>query len=372
MNFTLDWQYAIRLILAPWAALVQNSSWIGVIIELVLGAIAVGLFHRIGTHILENLSAPFPFSRRLVRYGHRAGGMAMFFLISQIILRNQTGTLAGIDTAQHLSALAMIIALTWLAARCVKAVGDTIIELNPADTPDNLQARRIQTQTKVLTRSATVLMVVIGSGLALMTLPLLRQIGSSLLASAGVAGLVVGLAARPVLSNLLAGIQLALTQPIRLDDAVVVENEWGWVEEITGTYVVVRLWDQRRLILPLQWFIEHPFQNWTRRTSDILGTVLLWVDYRMSVDALRREAKRICEIAPEWDGQLCVTHVVETSERAMQIRVLVSAGDAGRIWDLRCRLREGLIDFIQRDYPDHLPRMRADVELRTTAGAPSE
>jgi small-conductance mechanosensitive channel len=367
MNSAFDWQQAIRLTLAPWAALLQDNSWLGVIVELLLGALAVMFFHGVGTRILDNLAAPFPFSRRLVRYGNRAGGLAMFFLISQIILRSRPDSLIGLDFAERLNAIATIITLTWLAVRCVKATGDTIIELHPADAPDNLEARRIQTQTKVLTRSVMTLIVVIGSGLALMTLPLLRQIGNSLLASAGVAGLVVGFAARPVLSNLLAGIQLALTQPIRLDDAVFVENEWGWVEEITGTYVVIRLWDLRRLILPLQWFIEHPFQNWTRRASDILGAVLLWVDYRMPVAALRGEAERICSNAPEWDRRLCLTQVVETNERAMQVRVLVSAGDAGRAWDLRCRLREGLIDFIQRDYPAYLPRSRADIDLCTIA-----
>jgi len=195
----------------------------------------------------------------------------------------------------------------------------------------------------------------------LTTLPLLRQIGTSLLASAGVAGLVVGFAAKPVLGNLLAGMQLALTQPIRLGDVVIVENEWGHVEEITGTYVVVRIWDLRRMIVPLQWFIEHPFQNWTRTSSDILGVVTIWADYRLPLDLIRREAERICKAAPEWDGQLCLTQLVDTNERAMQFRVLVSAGDAGRSWDLRCRVREGLIDFIQREYPEYLPHMRAEI-----------
>jgi hypothetical protein len=206
-----------------------------------------------------------------------------------------------------------------------------------------------------------VLILLIGSGFALMTLPLLRQLGTSLLASAGVAGLVVGFAAKPVLGNLLAGIQLALTQPIRLGDVVIVEHEWGWIEEITGTYVVIRIWDQRRLVVPLQWFIEHPFQNWTRTASEILGTVTLWTDYRLPVDAVRQEAERLCRMAPEWDGRLCLTQVVEAGERAMQLRILLSAFNSERIWDLRCRVREGLIDFIQRNYPEYLPRVRIEM-----------
>jgi small-conductance mechanosensitive channel len=155
--------------------------------------------------------------------------------------------------------------------------------------------------------------------------------------------------------------QIALTQPIRLEDVVIVQNEWGQVEEITGTYVVVRIWDQRRMIVPLQWFIENPFQNWTRNNSEILGTVSIWVDYRMPVDLLRKEARRLCESAPEWDKRLCLTQVIEAGERSVQLRILVSAGDAGRAWDLRCRLREGLIDYVQRQHPEYLPRVRAEV-----------
>jgi small-conductance mechanosensitive channel len=176
-----------------------------------------------------------------------------------------------------------------------------------------------------------------------------------------VAGVVVGFAAKPILGNLLAGMQLALTQPIRLEDVVIVENEWGWIEEITGTYVVVRIWDQRRMIVPLQWFIEHPFQNWTRRTSDILGTVLIWADYRLPLEPVRKEAQRICRDSPDWDGRVCLIEVVDTNDRAMQFRVLVSALDSPRAWNLRCQIREGLIHFIQRDYSEYLPRVRAEV-----------
>jgi small-conductance mechanosensitive channel len=204
------------------------------------------------------------------------------------------------------------------------------------------------------------LIILVGTGMALMTLPLLRQIGTSLLASAGVAGLIVGFAAKPVLGNLLAGLQLAISQPIRLDDVVIVENEWGQIEEITGTYVVVRIWDQRRLIVPLQWFIEHPFQNWTRSSSELLGAVNLWVDFRLPLEPLRAEAQRLCSILSEWDGRVCVVQVTETNERAMQVRILVSAPDAPRAFDLRCKMREGLLDFIQGRYADCLPRIRGE------------
>jgi small-conductance mechanosensitive channel len=213
----------------------------------------------------------------------------------------------------------------------------------------------------VLTRVLGTIVVVVGIALALLTFPGVQKIGASLLASAGIAGLVLGIAAKSILGNLLAGLQLAFSQPISIDDVVIVEGEFGKIEEIGRTHVVVALWDQRRLIVPLTHFIEKPFQNWTRVTSDILGTVFLWVDYGMPVDPLRAELRRICEAAPEWDRRLCLIQVTETSEGAMQLRALVSAADASRNWDLRCIVREKLIDFIHREYPEHLPRVRSEV-----------
>ncbi|OWW18688.1 mechanosensitive ion channel family protein [Noviherbaspirillum denitrificans] len=357
-----DWLETLSYAVLPWAFILHHIPWAGVGVQVLMALFAVMLFHRLGTAFLRRVTAPLPFSSKLVDYGHRAGGVVVFLLSTQVILRNVPATLPGLDFVLHANTLLLISALTWLGVRCVRAVAMTIVEMNPADAPDNLQARRIQTQTKVLSRSMIVLIVLVGGGSALMTLPGLKQLGTSLLASAGVAGLVVGFAAKPVLGNLLAGMQIALTQPIRLQDVVIVQNEWGHIEEITGTYVVVRIWDQRRLIVPLQWFIENPFQNWTRMSADILGTVSIWVDYSMPVPALRAEAERICGEAPEWDGRLCLTQVVDTNERAMHVRVLVSARDAGQAWDLRCRIREGLVDYVQRNHADHLPRFRAQVQ----------
>lgn len=356
-----SWMETLAYTVMPWVLLLDRAPWFAVVAELMIGLLATLVLHHYGTAFLRHVTAPLPFSRHLVRLGHSAGGAVVFLLIAQVILRNAPDSLGGIVAIRHFNTLALISTLTWLGVRSVKAIEMAIIERNPADAPDNLQARRVQTQAKVLARSAMVLIILVGSGAALMTLPGLRQIGTSLLASAGVAGLVVGFAAKPVLGNLLAGMQIALTQPIRLEDVVIVQNEWGHIEEITGTYVVIRIWDQRRLIVPLQWFIENPFQNWTRTNADILGTVLIWVDYRLPLQPLREEAERICRHAPEWDGRLCQTQVIEASERAMQLRILVSAGDAGRAWDLRCRMREGLVDFVQREYPEYLPRLRADI-----------
>jgi small-conductance mechanosensitive channel len=350
-----------------WLNDLDHHPWLELTLEILAVLIIVLLCDRIALPILQRLARPFPFSRRLLRYGRQAGRAATFFLLLQIVLRNGEPGLRISPLLLHLTALLTIGTLTWLATRCVKSIGDTIIEINPTDRIDNLGARRIHTQTKVLARSVNVLIILIGTGMALMTLPLLRQIGTSLLASAGVAGLIVGFAAKPVLGNLLAGLQLALSQPIRLDDVVIVENEWGQIEEITGTYVVVRIWDQRRMVVPLQWFIEHPFQNWTRTSSELLGTVTIWTDYRLPVDPLRAEATRICQGADEWDGRLCIIQVTDASERAMQLRVLVSAQDAGRCFDLRCKVREGLIAYIQREFPECLPRVRIDEDAHPLA-----
>jgi small-conductance mechanosensitive channel len=354
----------------PWLVLIREMPWVPIIVQLLAALLAALAVHRIGTRILLRLAAPLPFSRRLVEYGNRAGGLIVFLLFAQLVLRSAPAALPGRAVLLHLCALALISALTWLGLRCVRAIAHTIIEMHPVDAPDNLRARRIQTQTKVLARSAMVLIVLIGSGAALMTLPLLRQVGTSLLAAGGFAGLVLGFAAKPVLSNLLAGLQIALTQPIRLDDVVIVQNEWGQIEEITGTYVVVRLWDQRRMVVPLQWFIENPFQNWTRTSSAILGSVLLWTDYRLPVDSVRRQAEQLCRQSPHWDGRLCLTQVVEAGERAMQLRILVSAINAGHCWDLRCEVREGLIAFVRDQYPEYFPRIRAELEDEPASPAP--
>ena len=227
------------------------------------------------------------------------------------------------------------------------------------DTTNNLQARTIYTQVVVLKKVAMTIIGIFTIASMLMVFEPVRQFGASILASAGIAGIVLGFAAQRSLATLLAGFQIALTQPIRVDDVVVVEGEWGRIEEITLTYVVVQIWDLRRLIVPITNFIEKPVQNWTRTGSKILGTVTLWVDYTVSVEPLRAEVSRILATSKNWDGDVNVVQVIDASDRAVQVRVLVSAGDAGKSWDLRCEVREKLIAFIQRNFPESLPRVRA-------------
>ncbi|WP_373186889.1 mechanosensitive ion channel family protein [Halopseudomonas sp.] len=268
-----------------------------------------------------------------------------------------------INGIQHFNGLAIIGVVTWMGISAVQAFQQAIERHNPTDVRNNLRARRIHTQTQLLVRTLSFFVLLFGLSIMLMTFPAVRQIGAGLMASAGVAGLAVGFAAKPVLGNIIAGLQIAVTQPIRLDDVVIVENEWGRIEEITGTYVVIRIWDERRLIVPLQYFIEQPFQNWTRETASIIGSVYFWVDYSMPLEPLRAELDRLLEKAPElWDGRVKVLQVTDTTDKVIQLRALASAFDAPSAWDLRCYLRENLVGFMQREYPGNLPHLRiADV-----------
>lgn len=233
------------------------------------------------------------------------------------------------------------------------------------DISDNLRARKVRTQLTLIRRILTVIIVMLAVAAMLMTFEGIEQLGKGLLASAGIAGVVIGFAAQRTLGTFVAGMQIAFTQPIRVDDVVIVEGEWGRIEEITLTYVVVKIWDLRRLILPINYFIEKPFQNWTRVSADILGTVFLYVDYTVPLEAIRQELTRLLKDHKLWDGKVNVVQVTNATERTVEVRLLVSAKDAGSAWDLRCDLREKMIDFLQREYPDALPRIRAELEQKT-------
>jgi small-conductance mechanosensitive channel len=236
------------------------------------------------------------------------------------------------------------------------------------NTPDNLKARQATTQIIVLERLVTVAIVVIAVAIALMTIPEVRRFGTSLLASAGVAGLVIGFAAQQSIANVLAGIQIAITQPLRIDDAVVIDGEWGWVEEITLTYVVVRIWDRRRLVVPISYLLQKPFQNWTRSSSSVIGTVIIHADYTVDVATLRLEQSRLLAVNPLWDGQVDVVQITDTTQETVVIRSLVSAENSSKAWDLRCELREKLIRWLQETQPGALPRKRMRIQGSVTQG----
>lgn len=326
-------------------------------------AVGLGLLlHAVIHRIARRLASGFAFARNLVAYGRRPLQLLLPLLLLQVAMGGAPEGLLPVATLRHLLNIALLATLTFLCIRLVKSVEATVIDLHPAGVVDNLRARSVHTQAQVLSRSVIFLLTLVGTAQILMTFPGIRQIGTSLLASAGLAALVAGIAARPVLSNLIAGLQIALTQPLRIDDVLIVEGEYGRVEEITGTYVVVRIWDERRLIVPLDWFIQHPFQNWTRSNARLLGSVYLWVDYAMPLAPLREELERVCREAPEWDGQLCLLQVTDSTEHAMQLRALVSAGDSSQAWDLRCRIREALLAFIQAHHADCLPRLRGALD----------
>lgn len=259
---------------------------------------------------------------------------------------------------QHVLGLGMIGAVGWGVILLVRLLSDMVFARYTIDVDDNLAARRIRTQTQVLQRTAIVGVTVVTVSIMLMTFPSVRHIGTSLLASAGLAGLIVGMAAKGVLTNIIAGVQVALSQPIRIDDAVVVEGEWGWIEEIDSSYVVVRIWDLRRLIVPLSYFIEKPFQNWTRTRADLLGTVMIYADFTAPVAEIRQELLRILQSTNLWDGKVWGLQVTDATGASMQLRALMSAKNGPTAFDLRCLVRERLIQFLQERYPHALPKTR--------------
>ena len=258
--------------------------------------------------------------------------------------------------------VAFIALLGWTAMAAVEIGSQVYLRQFKLDAEDNLLARKHVTQVGILKRAADILIVVMTVATAMMSFEQVRQYGVSLFASAGVAGLAIGLAARPLLSNLIAGVQIAMAQPIRLDDVVFLEGEYGTIEEITTTYVVIKLWDWRRMVVPLSYFIEKPFQNWTRETSALIGSVFLYVDYTVPVEKLREKLMEIARASPLWDGRVVVLQVSDaTKDNTVELRALLSARSAPAAWDLRCEVREKLIAYLQEEYPEALPRTRQEI-----------
>ncbi|WP_443083071.1 mechanosensitive ion channel family protein [Variovorax sp. PBS-H4] len=334
--------------------------WFGPLLAALIAVPLALLVHRVGGMVLRRVMRHAPVVHATLVNIQVPARFLLPLVALQMVWQGAPDDLRFIGSVRHLNGLLLIAAATWLAIRAVNGIADGVLSKHPHDVEDNLQARRVLTQTRVLARSAASVLLVAGASLMLMTFPGARQVGASLLASAGVIGIVAGLAAKPVFSNLIAGLQIALAQPIRIDDVLVVEGEWGRVEEITGTFVVLRIWDDRRLILPLSYFIEKPFQNWTRSSSQLLGSVFIYADYGMPLVPLREEVERIVKAAPEWDGRFFNLRVTDASERTMQIRVLCTAASSSLAFDLRCTVREGLIAFMQREYPQFLPRLRVE------------
>ena len=276
----------------------------------------------------------------------------------------------GVVLVQHLLAIAFVVLLGWVALVAVDVGAALFLRKNQIDVADNLAARKHLTQIRILQRAVSVLVIVLTIGFALMTIDQVRQWGVSLLAAGGAAGILVGLALQPLLSNLMAGIQIAATQPIRLDDQVMVENEVGNIEEITATYVVVRLWDERRMVVPLTYFLQKPFQNWTRDRACQTGAVVLLVDYATPVALLREKLKALLSASPLWDRRVAEVQVTDAKEAKMEVRMLVSASDPGKLFDLRCQVREAMIDFLREELPFALPSAKPEASMAAERGPP--
>lgn len=302
----------------------------------------------------------------LVRHAKRPSGLIAVILALILILPSVSLPDDVKSSVEQLLSLVLTAAVGWLAFSLTRAINDVVSARYDLTAADNLRAREIHTRVRVLQRILAATIAIITASVILMAVPAVRQIGVTLFASAGIAGIIAGFAARPVLSNLLAGVQLALAQPIRIDDVVIVEGEWGWIEEIRMTFVVVRIWDLRRLIVPLSYFIETPFQNWTRKSADILGTVFLYTDYTVPVDRVRAKLHEILQSSELWDGEVWGLQVTNAKEQTLELRALMGARNSSDAWDLRCTVREQLVAFLQSEYPDSLPRLRA--ELAEEAG----
>jgi small-conductance mechanosensitive channel len=260
--------------------------------------------------------------------------------------------------------VAVIALIGWLSMSAVDLAASRYLERHALDIDENFRARKHVTQVRVFKRVLDTLIVIIAFSTALMTFESVRQYGVSLFASAGAAGLIVGLAARPLLSNLIAGVQIAITQPIRIEDAVIIENEWGWIEDIASTYVVVRLWDWRRLVVPLSYFIERPFQNWTRDAASLIGSIMLHVDHAANVPRIRERLESAVRESALWDGAVVNLQVVDSHPHTIELRALVSARNAPQSWDLRCEIREKLQAFLQEEMPEGLPHARTYITMQ--------
>lgn len=325
------------------------------------------LLALIGAYIIFSLAKRFAHQTdnviddSLVRRGK---GPAMVILPLLVVLVVLPFLQVSSDQAvliRRVVALGLTASIGWLMIGLVGVFGDFVSAKYRMHHADNLAARQMRTQAQLLRRIGIIVIVIVTLCVMLMTIPNVRLLGASLFASAGVVGLVIGIAARPVLSNLIAGIQIALTDPILLDDVVIVEGEWGWVEEIGTTYVVVRVWDQRRLVVPLSYFLERPFQNWTREGADILGTVFVYTDYSIPVDEVRQELHRILEASGIWDKKVWGLQVTNATAQTMELRALMSAPSSPKAWDLRCHVREKLIEFLREKHPQSLPKTRAEI-----------
>ncbi|GAB3845265.1 mechanosensitive ion channel [Hymenobacter terrigena] len=356
----------------PLAHLVSHFPDIVTGMAVLLGGLAAGLVVRFVIFAglrAYNRREDSALARSLARHLRMASAWFLPVLALSLLLPLVPLPPKPFEVLRRFIEFVLILTFAWGLIKTLDVAQDLVQLRYQLGQPDNLRVRKLFTQLQFLKKLAASLVAFVAVGLVLMSFETVRRLGTGLLTSAGIASVIVGFAAQRSISNLLAGFQIAFTQPIRIDDVLVVEGEWGRVEEITFTYVVLSIWDERRLVLPLNYFIEKPFQNWTRTSARLTGTVFLQTDYTVPVDALRAELRRLLEASPLWDERVCVLQVTDSKERTLELRALVSAANASALWDLRCAVREGLVAFLQRQYPESLPRTRAEVAGPPEIGA---
>jgi small-conductance mechanosensitive channel len=329
-----------------------------------LAILLVGVLHW----LLGRLGRKSDLAADLARTAHKPFLATLVLFAVQQSVRVVTTDFAGRDGVLHALVILFIAAFAWLVAAFVLVLEDAALAHWRTDVENNLRRRRFKTQIVMIRRITVATIVVLTLGVVLMTFPGIRALGASVLASAGIVSVIAALAAQSTLGNVFAGLQLAFSDAVRVDDVVVVEGEWGRIEELTLTYVAVQIWDDRRLLLPTSYFTTKPFQNWTRSSSAVLGTAEVDVDWSTEIEPLRAELRATCEGSPLWDGRVCVLQVTEAVGGMVRLRALVSANDAPSLWDLRCLVRERLVTFIWAHQRTALPRYRADMADVTRPG----
>ena len=344
-----------------WTGLIQPWLWNLIIIAL---AIIIGLIIKSIVKVLSNLyknKNEYSLFRSIIFHIGRPMNHFVPLLVINLMfpLLELDKELYGL--LDRTFQIGLVISFAILLISSIRVFEDYIYHAYDLNKPDNLKERKIRTQLQFIRKVLIGLIIFLAIAVILLSFDNVRKIGAGLLTGVGIGSIIVGLAAQKSLSNFLAGFQIAFTQPIRIDDVLVVEGEWGRVEDITFTYVVVKIWDQRRLILPINYFIEKPFQNWTRASSEITGTVFLYLDYSVPVDTLRVELDRLLELTDLWDGRIKSVLVTDAKERVIEIRALVSAANSPNAFDLRCYVRENLIKFVRDNYPESLPLNRVSV-----------
>jgi small-conductance mechanosensitive channel len=359
--------------MGPLAAIYVHHRWFFVIFLFCAALFLANVLHFLLFRLIRRKeAAEWRIGWGLQRY---LGGpaRAIFLLTCVLVALPFAPALPGSieHDLQHVAVMVLIAVLGWFFVGCVYVAQDILLRRYDVNVANNIRARRIHTQLQLFRRMAIGFIVVLTAGALLWSFdnPRIWHYGSGLLASAGIASLVLATAAKSTASNLLAGLQIALTEPIRIDDVVVVSGEWARVEEITSSYVVLKIWDLRRLIVPLSWFIENPFANWTRQSANILTTSFLYLDYEVPVKELRQQLERIVKAAPQWDGTVIGLQVTNLTDRSMEIRCLMGAPDSSQAFDLQCLVREEMMDWVREHYPTAFPTARF---AATRGGTPGE